>query len=178
MAGDWQTTSERLVYENDFMKKEEAEDVKPRGFNVGVRKRKFEGEEEKEEAGETIVRKGWGSTIRAYPGLGDDDDDLNTLLKNMKRVIRDGEGLQPLQFDRSSQPKQEDGHVTTKESEPDLESPAIKEEESAGSDLVPCATLNETAAVETLREPIKQEEAPPDSGVIFKKRKAKPIRQK
>lgn len=178
MAGDWQTTSERPVYENDFMKKEETEDVKPGGLNVGVRKRKLEGEEEKEEAGETVVRRGWGSTIRAYPGPGGDEDDLDTLLKNTKSVIRESEGVQTLGSDQSPRPEQEDGHVTAKENQPGLEWPAIKEEESAESDLVPNATLNETAAVGTAPVSIKQEENPPDSGVVFKKRKAKPIRQK
>ena len=56
MAGDWQTTSERLVYDNDFVKKEDGDDVKADGLNIGVRKRKFEGLEEEAEAGETVVR--------------------------------------------------------------------------------------------------------------------------
>lgn len=178
MAGDWQTTSERLVYENDFMKKEGDEDVKPGGLNVGVRKRKFEGQEEEEEAGETVIRRGWGSTIRTYPGAEGDENDLNTLLKSTKRVIIEGEGLQSLGFGRSSQPEQADSLNTTKESLPALDAPAIKKEESAGSGGDLDMILDPRTAVEAPPVSLKQEETPPNSGVIFKKRKAKPIRQK
>ena len=178
MAGDWETTSEALVYENDFMKKEEPEDVKPGGLNVGVRKRKFEGQEEEEEAGEAVVRKGWGSTIRAYPGPGDDDGDLDTLLQSTKRSTRGDEDLQKLGFAHLPQPCQSGNHATTKESRPDLDAPAIKEEESTEFGGAPDTILSESALFEAPSKSLKQEEDPPDSGVIFKKRKAKPIRQR
>lgn len=178
MAGDWQTTSERIIYENDFLKKEETEDVKPGALNVGVRKRKFEGQEEEEEAGETVVRKGWGSTIRTYPGAGGDEEDLNTLLKSTKRVLREGEGLQTLGSALSSHPEHADSHAEAKEGQPGLDSPAIKREESAGSGGVLDTILNQPAAAEAPRESFKQEENTPDFGVVFKKRKAKSIRQK
>lgn len=180
MAGDWQTTSERPVYENDFVKKEEAEDVKPGGLNVGVRKRKFEGQEEEEEAGETVVRRGWGSTIRAYPGPGGDEDDLSTLLQSMKRVTREGEGLPALGSGLSSQPEQADSHVRKKDSQPGLDSPKIKGEEPAepADSIGVQNTVPSTAFVEAPLGSLKQEEDPPDSGVVFKKRKAKPIRQR
>ncbi len=178
MAGDWQTTSERLIYENDFVKKEEAGDVKPEGLNVGVRKRKIEGHEEEEEAGETVVRKGWGSTIRTYPGAGGDEEDLETLLKSTKRVIREGEGVQTLGSGRSFRPEQKDNHATTEETQLGLDSPATKKEESLGSSGIPDTVLNETALIEAPPESLKQEETASDSRVVFKKRKAKPIRQK
>ena len=176
MAGDWQTTSERSVHENDFVKKEE-EDGKPGGLNVGVRKRKFEGQEEEEEAGETVVRRGWGSTIRAYPEPGGDEDDLSTLLKSTKRVTREGEGLQKPRSRRSSHPEQADSHVTPKDSQPGLDSPRIKGEEPAESVGVP-NTISSDAAVEARPDTLKQEEDSLESGALFKKRKAKPIRQR
>ena len=176
MAGDWQTTSERLVYENDFMKKEGDEDVKPGGLNVGIRKRKFEGQEEQEEAGETVIRRGWGSTIRTYPGAEGDEDDLNTLLKSTKRLTREGEGLQSLGIGQLFQPEQADSLDTTKESMPALDAPAIKEEESAGFGGI-LDTILDPRTIEAPLVSLKQED-PPNSGVIFKKRKAKPIRQK
>ena len=179
MAGDWQTTSEKVVYENDFLKKEEnSEDTKFGGLNVGVRKRKFEGQEEEEEAGERVVRKGWGSTVRTYPGAGGDEDDLNMLLKSTKRAIREGEGLQNLGSGRSSQPEHAGSHATAKESQPTLDSPAIKKEDSAGPDGLQDTFLNQTAAVVAHPESLKQEDDIAESGVVFKKRKAKPIRQK
>ncbi len=178
MAGDWQTTSERLVYENDFLKKEEVGDVKPEGLNVGVRKRKIEGQEEEEEAGETVVRKGWGSTIRTYPGTGGDEEDLDMLLKSTKRVIRESEGAQTFGSRRSSRPEQKDNHNTTEEIQLGLDSPAIKKEESTGSGGIPDTILNKPSLMEAPPDSLKQEENASDSGVVFKKRKAKPIRQK
>ena len=177
MAGDWQTTSERLVYDNDMAKKEEPEDVKPGGLNVGVRKRKFEGQEEEEEAGETVVRRGWGSTTRAYPGSGGDEDDLSALLNSTKRTVGGGEGLQIPESRPSSGLEQADSHVTSKEVQPKLDSPTIKKEEPSDSGGISNTTPNELA-VETTQQFLKQEEGSPDSGVIFKKRKAKPIRHR
>ena len=177
MAGDWQTTSERLIYENDIAIKEEVEDAKPEGLNVGVRKRKFDGREEEEEAGETVVRRGWGSTIRAYPGQGGDEEDLSILLKSTKRATRDGEGLQNLGPRRPSQPEQAEGSVAIKESQPGLGSPAIKKEEPVDSGGLPDTISSETAVVEGPTS-LKQEWDLPDSGVVFKKRKTKPIRQR
>ncbi|CAD6584613.1 MAG: WW domain binding protein 4 [Alectoria sarmentosa] len=179
MAGDWQTTSERVIYDNDFLKKEEdSEDVKFGGLNVGVRKRKFEGQEEEEEAGETVIRKGWGSTLRTYPGAGGDENDLDSLLKSTKRIIREGEGLQALGSVRSSRPEQADSQATTRGSQPALDVPAIKREESAGSGGVLDTIPDQAAAIEAPAVSLKQEENPPACGVIFKKRKAKQIRQK
>ena len=178
MAGDWQTTSERVVYDNNFLKKEEnSEDAKFGGLNVGVRKRKFEGQEEEEEAGETVIRKGWGSTLRTYPGAGGDENDLDLLLKSTKRIIREGEGLQALGSVRSSRPEQADSQATTRESQPALDVPAIKREESAGSGGVLDTISDRAAAIEAPAVSLKQEENPPACGVFFKKRKAKQIRQ-
>lgn len=84
MAGDWQTVAERPVW-NPIKKEEGLEDFKDfkpdTSLNLGVRKRKIEGQEEEEEAGAMVVRKGWGSTTRRYPGsFSDGDGDLDTLL--------------------------------------------------------------------------------------------------
>ena len=178
MPGDWQTASERVVYENDFLKKEEgSEDVKLGGLNIGVRKRKFEGQEEEEEAGESVIRKGWGSTIRTYPGAGEDND-LNMLLTNTKMVLRGIAEPQTLGSQRLSTTEPGDSQTMSKESKPNSDLPAIKKEESTGSDEVPGTNPKKTAIVEPYPDSLKQEENPPDSGVVFKKRKAKPIRQK
>ena len=177
MAGDWQILSEKLVYSNDSLKKEEHnEDVKPGGLNIGVRKRRFEGQEE-EEAGEPVVRKGWGSTIRTYPGAKEDDDDLDILLGTTKKVELEGEGSKQLGSGRSFRPEQADYHAPVKENNPGLESPAIKQEDHADSGVVADTNLKQTAVVES-SDSVKREDNPPDAGALFKKRKAKPIRQK
>ncbi|KAI4171146.1 MAG: hypothetical protein LQ348_006988 [Seirophora lacunosa] len=84
MAGDWQTVAERPVWSH--VKKEDVledfKDFKPdSALNVGVRKRKFDGQEEEEAAGATVIRKGWGATTRHYPGsVPDANHDLDSLL--------------------------------------------------------------------------------------------------
>ena len=176
MAGDWQILSEKLVYNDSLKKEEHTEDVKPGGLSMGVRKRRFEGQEE-EEAGEPVVKKGWGSTLRTYPGAKEDDDDLDILLGTTKRVVIEGEGSEPLGSGRSFRPEQAYNHAPVKGSNPCLGSPAIKQEDHADSVVVADTNLKQTAIVES-SESVKQEENPPESGVLFKKRKAKPIRQR
>ena len=175
MVVDWQTTSERLIYET-VKKEEDGGDVKPEGLNIGVRKRKFEGHEEEEEAGETVVRRGWGSTARAYPGE-DDDKDLDALLmttKVLKREEGDIEG-KPVtsSFSRA-------GGLIDRSVEMDSPSIAedgqhVKREESSENVVLP-ETMPVSKVVEA--PAIKQEDDAAATGVVFKKRKAKPIRQK
>ena len=175
MVGDWQTTSERLIY--DTVKKEEdGGDVKPKGLNIGVRKRKFEGQEEEEEAGERVVRRGWGSTVRAYPGQ-DYDKDLDALLMTTK-VLKQEEG--DTEGKAATSPFSGAGAVISHPAEKETSLIAadgrhIKHEESLAN-VVLSETMPEKHVVET--PTIKQEDDAAATGVVFKKCKAKPIRQK
>lgn len=72
VPGNWQTLSRKLV--------SEPVDVVDDKLNIGVRKRKFEGQEEEEEAGEVVVRRGWGSTTKTYPGSTSTSEGLDSLL--------------------------------------------------------------------------------------------------
>ena len=174
MVGDWQTTSETPIY--DTVKKEESsEDVKPEGLIVGVRKRKFEGQEDEAEGGETVVRKGWGSTTRSYPGAaGDEKDELDALLNStkMSRSLRQENQLQLPE----SQPSQ-----VSMQNVQDTDSgivPSLKQEESSHPGLSDAPAHESSVATNVA---VKQEEEPPEtaaSGSLFKKRKTKPIRQK
>lgn len=65
-ASDWQIVSRNVAPESESLQPDET-------LNLGIRKRKFEGQEEEEEAGETVVRKGWGSTTKRYPGQSSED---------------------------------------------------------------------------------------------------------
>lgn len=171
MAGDWQTTSERLIY--DRVKKEDAEDVRLEGLNVGVRKRKFEGQEEEEEAGEAVVRRGWGSTIRAYPGAtGNGEDDLEALFDTTKAIRReDGLLKAPADPTAPSQARQMNNRSTAEAGVPEVL--PIKREESPEKPAIPSALpAHDATGV------VKQEEGATELGVVFKKRKSKPIRQK
>jgi len=72
MAGDWQTISKKIQFESN----QQADDK----LNIGIRKRKFDDDEEREEAGGSVIRKGWGSTTRTYPAFKPADSDLDALL--------------------------------------------------------------------------------------------------
>ncbi|KAL9035519.1 MAG: hypothetical protein Q9214_006546, partial [Letrouitia sp. 1 TL-2023] len=84
MAGDWQTVSERPIYES--MKEETAEEAKPDlSLSRGFQKRKHEEQEDEEEAEETAAQREWGVRTRQYPGATvDKGDDLEALLKSTK----------------------------------------------------------------------------------------------
>lgn len=169
MAGDWQTSSERFIYD-EVKKVEETQDIKPNGLNVGVRKRKHEGQEDEEEAGETVVRMGWGSASRTYPGARDGEVDLDELLTSTsaaqkKEPIALGSiNIAPQPFDNPSIRNGNSGSPSI---------PHIKNEtsfEGINSILPPGSKLIESI--------VKQEEGLDDLGVVFKKRKPKATRHK
>lgn len=72
-AGDWQTVSIRKIAEEAI-----DEDNK---LNIGVRKRRFEENEDDDERTEPVARKGWGSAMRTYPTAANTDQDLDVLLE-------------------------------------------------------------------------------------------------
>jgi len=81
MAGDWQVVSQRTV--------DDPSAAEP--LSIGVRKRKYEGqeeeEEEKKEAGETVARRGWGAAMKRYPR--EDTSDLDALLAGTMALKRE-----------------------------------------------------------------------------------------
>jgi len=135
MAGDWETVSVRQI------KKEE--DVKPDVLSFGTHKRKFEGQEEEEEAGTTVVRKGWGSTTKRYPGTSGAVEDIESLL-------RPG-----------------NGNVIAKMEDV----PQIKKEDTDEAPEAPATDASARAVIEG--EVKQEENAIAEAPVVFKKRKAK-----
>lgn len=177
MAGDWQTLSERPAYE--ILKAENGtEDRKYDGLNIGVRKRKFEGQDEEEAAGETVARKGWGSTIRVYPDKAGEDDDLDFLLgKNLANSKTRGESDGHLDSNETVLKKPVAGGDYQNEpiSQHKPDTLLIKSEDVAEDDK-PQAMF---ASLEALDETsIKPEGHLPEPEIMFKKRKARPIRNK
>ena len=170
MVGDWQTTSETPIYET--VKKEEGtEDVKPEGLNVGVRKRKFEGQEEEEEAGKVVARRGWGSTIRTYPGAaGDEEDDLDALLNTTKTIKRPVDNANLVLSE--SRTENEEQQEIAKESG-STAVPSLKREESSNPGIPDLLPNEGNARSDTV---LKREDQATEPGILFKKRKAKPIR--
>ncbi|KAL8663585.1 MAG: hypothetical protein Q9202_003773 [Teloschistes flavicans] len=177
MAGDWQTLARRPVL--DQVKKEEAledfKDFKPDPtLNIGVRKRKHEGdagEEEEEAATESGARrKGWGSAVRRYPGLAtDSNDDLDALLTS-ETIPKQDE--QQMKTQISSNPlKAESLHNREGfQAAEDLSGPpTLKQEDSSNTGLSSIQTEDFTRDTA-----VKAEDDGPQPTIIFKKRKAKP----
>jgi len=166
MAGDWQVTSEHVI-EGDSEKHPEA-------VALGVRKREREkaAEEEDEEALEA-KKKRWGSAYRTHP-TADDDGDLDALLSSAPRKEKG-----PMAKPEVDVTKSEDQEV-------------VKEEFASVDPTMPNA--NSTAGAHAYEHQgalgIKSEVsdgegeaalssvAPLREEIVFKKRKAKNIRQK
>ena len=184
MAGEWQTTSERPIHDNEAgsaeVKQEGTKDEAKVPLNIGVRKRKFEGEEEEKEAGETVRRKGWGSTTRSYPG-GLEDLDLDTLL-NAKQESSAHSALEtateanrgPAAIDSHDHGQPESTDSPQKKSGSSVIE--IKEEEADEENIY------QTGAVAhgdvQSEEQIKQENEGREPEIVFKKRKTKSSRSK
>jgi hypothetical protein len=165
MAGEWQVTSERIIDPT------ESKEKKPEAIGFGVRKRTVPEDEEEAEAIKMKKRR-WGSTYRTHPG-GDDDADLDALLnrstgKGNLASVDSGmkqESLEGTDDELKPLPKVE----------PELgedQKPSIKREPSDGQVKLP-DTSPTVADVD-----IKHETDAAAGNVVFKKRKAKNIRQK
>lgn len=176
MAGEWQTLSETPIY--DVGIKGEMEDRKPDALNVGVRKRKYEGQEEEEDAGETVFRRGWGSTTRAYPGSNEKgENDLDLLLGRTQVNTRrsDVEDNKTSGGRRPQDQKFIQEQVADEIAQSALERPVVKKEDSGGPGIPlplvpPHGVLDDTT--------VKVENSSLEPEIMFKKRKAKPIRHK
>ena len=171
MAGDWQTLSERLI--EPAVKKEE-EDMKPDVHSIGIRKRKHPGQEEEEEAGETIVRKGWGSRIKTHPGQS--SDDLDALLGG-RHTIKPGAEASTSSAEGPGTGFPAVGISTTTSTSSEIlkEGPLIKREDSDGNALALTALPAEGV---TIKAEDGEGEGLTEAPVVFKKRKAKNIRQR
>ena len=174
MAGDWQTLSETPIFDN-VKKEEDTKDSKADTLNVGVRKRKLEGEDDEEEAGEPTVRRAWGSTTQTYSGPTAEDEDLDALLSSTTARLHKDRNLDT-RLEKQSIDGFEDpalGGNSDVNGQPDDGSVPIKTEDSlddgAPADTPAASTLNN-------RE-IKQEATPSGGEIVFKKRKAKTMRQ-
>lgn len=167
MAGEWQVTSERVVNEDG--------EKKPDALALGIRKRVLD--EEEEVALEARKRR-WGSTYKSHPGEEEDVGDLDALLSNAtrkgKEVKREDGPAFKMEFKGEIQPKleegEEEGIISLPSAGETQKDEGIKREPSDGD-----ATIEVTIPAEDAIPKVETSAAP---GVIFKKRKAKNIRQK
>ena len=168
MAGDWQVTSERII-EHD-----EGEE-KPDALALGVRKRVL-GEEEQELA--EAKKRRWGSTYRSHPAP--QDGDLDALLSSTTRkgnfpALKTEAGEEVL-FKVKGEAEAKDVHCNSlKNMSPSGETSepiGIKREPSDGNFAL-------SADAPLVDADLKlEEDTQTNPGVVFKKRKAKNIRQK
>lgn len=175
MAGDWQTLSERPVYDDEVKKEEDLKDTKPsdtdskeQALNIGVRKRKYEGQDEEEEAGERVVRRGWGSTTRTYHGSSEDIDLDELLNGNAKRHNGTLEG-----GIRGPEVSEQRVRLGSPSNEGTARSMASIKKEESDSNLTSRFEIPE----EHLSERPMQPGHDPVMEVVFKKRKPKQVRQ-
>lgn len=178
MAGDRQTLSVRQIYDGGV--KEEAEDVKPDVPTARTRKRRFEGDEEDDEneheneALDEVKRKAWGSRFKTYADTTDDSEDLDALLQKSKTLrstlesprSMGGGASETAPISKTALRLEKTQDMSTHEE------PTIKREDS------------DESASGAMRVPgglpdvhIKHEERPPGTGIVFKKRKSKPVGQ-
>jgi hypothetical protein len=161
MAGEWQVTSERIIDPEDGEKK-------PDALALGVRKRVVENEEE--ELNETKKRR-WGSTYRTHP-TEEEDADLDALLNNATRKGKDPETKVEVKEEIKGEVLASDLPSNPTKVAEGVPVPAgIKREPSDGE-------TKATGALLPIEEMKKEVEEQSGSGVVFKKRKAKNIRQK
>jgi len=150
MAGEWQVTAERVVGTDG--------EKKPDAIALGVRKRTVE--EDEEEAKEA-KRLRWGARFKTHP-VEEDTGDLDALLANATRK----DPVPAVSIEVKEEVKQE----VKEEADSDIPNfGEFKTEPSDGEPKIP-------EVIPPLDVIIKPEEGAP--GVVFKKRKAKNIRQK
>lgn len=166
MAGDWSVVSPPVVNEPP----------PEQPLSIGVKKRKLEGQEEVEEAGEAIVRSGWGANTKRYPGQ--DTKDLDDLLAGsipLKKEKPEASSTDRVKTEEEDGPKQGSSRVCDGDNADRLSSPPIKDQVSdEGAQKVEDSLLKTEAddndRVSSALDKIPEETSIP---VFKKKRKAK-----
>ncbi len=173
LAGNWQVVAEhRIKSEGD----EEEEDKKTVRIDRDKKRKMANEESDSEEEEEPRRRKPWGSTIKTYPGGQSTDNDLDTLLAST-RPVQSPAVLSESQAGDLPRPDRKDaggGESATSE-QPKDGTATVKREPSDEMESNTLALMGNVSTAELKTEPELESEV---SGVVFKKRKAKNIRQK
>jgi hypothetical protein len=166
MAGEWSVISRKIS--------DEPQQETP--LSIGVKRRKIEGQEDEEEeaVSQTIVKRGWGSTTKHFPG--ERNVDLDNLLSGTISLGKK---------ERAAQPE-----LTVKKKEPSVkdESSTTNVDPSAGDDGADAHSRIESISTPKQEEPGPkvEDDVDKDSGSVplhhipketplpvFKKRKVK-----
>lgn len=183
MAGDWQVVSERAIFDNESVFKDEEDEAKgerneerkyAEGLSIGVRKRKYEGQEEEEEevneTGEMMeVRKGWGSSFHTYPNPRGEED-LDSLLGKTK--MRRKDDIKRSESGSPPPPPVDAAQQTTDTVREQISSIKQVDADEIKPLLPPTGS---SLSNNNLKE---DPDGPEQPGIVFKKRKAKPIRNR
>ena len=178
MTGEWEIVSQKAIGAEDpeVVKHESGDskqDIKSEApLNVGVKRRRVEGQDEMEEAGERVAKKGWGGTTRGWSDLNEELD-LESLMGkgDTERPVKTEEDAATEQTTTSTLNPPQPLSDTTSNSE---STPRLKKEDSQSA----LPTLGDMPT-HNAASPIKHETKETlDSGIIFKKRKPKPVRQR
>lgn len=169
MVGEWQVTSQKIV-EGDGEKK-------PDALALGVRKRVLD---EEEEVALEAKKRRWGSTHKAHPGQEEDMGDLDALLRNATRK-REEVKKEEKKEDELKFKMEMNGNAAPKiegiEAAIDLPTTGeTQQDHSIKNEPVDDKVVIEAAIPTDDTTPNMEATAVP--GVVFKKRKAKNIRQK
>lgn len=160
LPGDWQVLSQKPI-ELDQQNGSQA------SLSVGIRKRKFEGLEEEEEAGETVKKKGWGSTTKEYP----------TTSQNAVDSLLAGGVLLKKEESKPDLKQEDHGRLADHQQvchDPEVSQDTFEITTSVQIKLEDIARLPSPSN----KLPDGQPEATPDSlEIVFKKRKSKKIPQ-
>ncbi|KIW67403.1 hypothetical protein PV04_06662 [Phialophora macrospora] len=159
MAGDWQTLSQQVVVEAPL--------------STGIKKRRYEGqeddEEEKEAAGEAVVRRGWGAATKTYPDR--DNAGLDDLLSGSISVKKETPGPQ-IKGEGGTSVKQESNPAPNQGGSEagDFTSPRVDAQSNYNS-VKPKLVKEEP---QSTQPPIPKDHVPEEASVpVFKKRRAK-----
>ncbi|KIW06837.1 uncharacterized protein PV09_02517 [Verruconis gallopava] len=172
MAGDWQTIKVTRI-EQAKPKENGSEDTKE-GVAFGIRKRRFEDQEEEEailgtgDAAAPRKNRNWGNRMKAFPGSKKvDDEDIDALLGSVtvKRDLKkEADEADDASATVAADPKGVKVEVTE---EKKTEMPELKKSES-NEELEAAAKLQAASAPEdTSAKAINT----PGTGIVFKKRK-------
>ncbi|KIX93060.1 uncharacterized protein Z520_11333 [Fonsecaea multimorphosa CBS 102226] len=167
MAGDWQVVSQQTI--------DETPSEAP--LSKGVKKRKYEGqdeeEEEKKEAGEAVVRRGWGAATKRYPGH--DKADLDDLLSSSISVKKENSGSSGAQFEKQEKDSLQQGNnlVLNQDGRQGGDCTSVKVESAPGNrSHEDDPVLKEEPG--SSQPPMSMDQIPEDIPIpVFKKRKAK-----
>ena len=184
MTGEWETISQRIVTTEQrdsrcIIKPEggdSKQEIKSEGapLNIGIKRRRVDGQDEMEEAGERVVRRGWGSTTKGWSDLNEELD-LNSLMGkgDTERAVKTEEGISTAQNpDSTAYPPQ----ALSLDAVGDSKDPPVLKKEESQSTLPAMNDLPTHDAVMRIENDNTEETL--DTGIVFKKRKAKPVRQR